>query len=268
MRVVSAALSLVVVLSLPPGAAAAQSAARPVGTAVLDGVVRDSVGSPLEGAIVTIEVLGATVISGAGGHFRVDSLPSDTIDVSVRRVGFAPAYFAVAIPQGTRVSVAVKMLPNLVKLGTIVIEGETRDLRLQREGFYDRKRLGRGVLLGPEFMTPRRGLAATTVVREVPRMGVVCPGNGMRGCIPIARSGMGGCAPNVFVDGTFIQQARQDFDAIVDTRYVVGIEVYRSLLEAPPQYRRIDSNCGSIVVWTESAPPGRAPRRAAARDRR
>src|SRR5687768_15172116 len=216
-RVPVVALSLVAALALAGGAAPARSAPRDTAgqqraprTAVLDGVVNDSVGNPLEGAVVTIDAVRQTVITGAGGRFRIDSLPSDTIDVAVRRLGFAPAYFAVAIPQGKRVSVAVRMLPSLVKLGTIVVEGESRDLRLQREGFYDRKRRGRGVLLGPKFMAPRRGLHASSVFREIPRIQVACAGGGMRGCVPLLKDGVRACVPDLFLDGTVIPRVGLD----------------------------------------------------------
>lgn len=250
-------LLIVLLGALPIAPAAAQQDSTR--TAVLDGVVHDSLGTPLEGAVVTIEALGRTVLSDGAGRFRVGGLPSDTLDVSVRRVGFAPAYFAAAIPPATTVSVAVKMLPNAVKLGTIVVEGEARDITLSRSGFYDRKRFGNGVFLGPEFMGPRKGLAASTVMREVPRVRVQCVSGGMRGCRPLLGGSLSTCAPDIFVDDMLVRNPGTDFDAIVDTRYVVGIEVYRTLLETPPQYQRVDTNCGSIVVWTEFAP--RATRR-------
>jgi hypothetical protein len=250
---------VVALSSLPFVSARAQGAAPKdtVRSAALDGVVRDSVGSALEGAIVTIEAVGRTVLSDRDGRFRLGGLPSDTIDVSVRRVGFAPAYFAIAIPPATTVSIAVKMLPNTVKLGTVVVEGEARDLTLNRNGFYDRKRFMGGVFLDAKFMEQRRGLKATTLLREVPRVRVSCPPRGGMGCTPLVPSGAGLCVPDLVIDGMVVPSAGNEFDFIVDTRYVRGIEVYRTFLETPSEFRRPQNACGSIVVWTEFAPPAK-----------
>ena len=103
------------------------------------------------------------------------------------------------------------------------------------------------------------------MVREAPRVRVNCSRGGSRGCTPMLSGGGAVCAPDLFIDDMLVRSPGPDFDAIVDTRYVLGIEVYRSLLETPPQYQRPDTSCGTIVVWTEFAPPAkRKPRRAGA----
>jgi len=35
---------------------------------------------------------------------------------------------------------------------------------------------------------------------------------------------------------------------------IVGIEIYRSLGETPPEFLKSDSQCGVIVIWTKSGP--------------
>ena len=263
-----AVLAVVSLVSLSPARGRAQQAAPAdsARTGALDGVVRDSTGAPLGGAVVAVEALGRSVFSDAAGRFRLGGLPTDTVDVSVRRVGFSPAYFSVAIAPRVTVSIAVRMLPSTATLGTVRVEGErdARDLTLNRSGFYDRKRSGSGVFLGPEFMDTRRGIAATTLLREVPRVRVRCPSRANMGCVPLLSTGAGSCVPDLVIDGVAVATVGGDFDAIVDTRYVRGIEVYRTYLETPPRFVRPQNGCGSIVVWTEMAPPARRKRTPAA----
>ncbi|HEX4934451.1 MAG TPA: hypothetical protein VFV33_14780, partial [Gemmatimonadaceae bacterium] len=43
-------------------------------------------------------------------------------------------------------------------------------------------------------------------------------------------------------------------DAIMRPNDIEGIEVYKNVASAPPQYQPLDSSCGVILVWTRRRP--------------
>jgi CarboxypepD_reg-like domain len=239
-----------------PVPASAQKPASPVpptpGTGILDGVVRDSAGHPLAGASVTVLATDGVALSDSAGYFHLERLPPDTLTFAVRRVGYAPAVFELAVPPNMRVSLAVKMQPNAQRLETVVINGERRDLQLHHDGFYDRKRNGIGYFLDPEFLARHpTSVHPTTLLREVPSVRIACKAGNIR-CVPYLGRGTEQCVPPVWVDGVR-QTVLDDFDSIVSTEDIKAIEVYASRFTVPMKFMGTmpDRDCGAIVVWTK-----------------
>jgi hypothetical protein len=104
--------------ALPPGLRAQ--------VAVLNGVVHDTAGAPLEGADVLIGQRRAT--SDVRGRFRLDSLVAGRQQIVIRRLGYLPLRTSIELPAGTS-SFAFRLEPAPVELPPLVVE-------VRRRGIY------------------------------------------------------------------------------------------------------------------------------------
>jgi hypothetical protein len=59
-----------------------------------------------------------------------------------------------------------------------------------------------------------------------------------------------GCTPAVFLDGTKVQMSGITLDDLIRPADIEGIEIYRSMSEAPPEYQGLNSGCSAILIWT------------------
>lgn len=75
----------------------------------------------------------------------------------------------------------------------------------------------------------------------------------------MSRGALGGCSPEIFVDGLHLEGASVD-DVIVPD--LGGVEVYSGPTRIPAQFSTLaPTNCGAIVIWTRRGDPNRPGRR-------
>jgi len=262
-----AALLVALLLLLPvlPAAAAAQApaASADTGTVTLRGVVRDTAGRPLAGAQVTTEE--ATTISGADGHFELRDLRADTLHLLIRRIGHQPASITLAPDRGVVVEFAATLVPNVVELGTIVVEGRTMERTLWRNGFYDRERAGHGTYFGPDELARHPSLE--TALRMTPSVYVTRTSDGRVGAL--GRSGTDFCVLAVYLDGVLVRGADEvGLEALAMPGDVLALEVYPRATQVPGTLRSAAPSaggggipspggavgdgpvdCGAIMIW-------------------
>lgn len=230
--------------------ASAQGVAA-AGRSSVVGLVRDSAGQPIAGALVRFEALGRGVVTGDDGRFAVTGLRAGPLAGGVRRLGYLPGDFVLQMPPGVQVSVEVRMAASPTRLPSVVVDGERRDFLLMANGYYDRARASTGTFLGPEFLEARRGVSLHTLLREVPRVRVVCDPVGLR-CDPMFARPGATCAPRLWVDGVVAPAGV--VDEIVPRDRVRAVEVYPSAAFVPGDFVRPGDLCGVIAIWTEQAP--------------
>lgn len=219
------------------------------GTAALEGVVRDSAGKPVAGALIAVARPVRAILADSLGRFAVSNLPSDTIDVSVQHAGYAPAQFSLAIPPNTTVSVAVKMLASQ-SLAPVVISSQRRDAALTRRGFYERGRTGLGKFYDADALARRSADRLSVFLREVPSMRVSCNWSTGHECIVKDATG---CAVPLWVDGV-VHYDVDDYDEIIPYADVKAIEVYARDSQVPSDFATgRNRKCGAVVVWTRFA---------------
>jgi hypothetical protein len=232
----------------------APAAARAQGTSVrgsgLAGVVTDFADRRLVGASVIVESDSATAISDRRGEFRVRGLPAGPRRFFVRRVGYEPVLFEVALPPGAIVTVHVRLQENAVSIGTMVIEGERHSLPLFREGFYDRAaRHPQGWFFPPEEIVRRRLTTVTSLLSEVP--GVTINRRSGESYAAGRGVGTGPCPFDIWLDGTRVQRGINDLELLAPAPLVRAVEVYPSNASVPARFVRNNSLCGALVIWTK-----------------
>lgn len=263
------AAALAAVLGAAASAQAQTGGAPPAperGRAAIAGVVESDDGRPLAGAVVRVLETGTTFVSDADGRFVLVSLPPDTVQVEVRRIGYAPTAFVIGLVDEVTVHVRVTLRPLVQELGTIVVDGERQDLALAAAGFYARRRSAvAATFLGPEeFAGVRGSVRLSTVLREVPRLRVETRGGVARALL---RAGSGYCQMPVFLDGQHVAWAHEvGVDALLPPGSVHAVEIYRSASGVPTDFLVPGfSQCGALAIWSRpferDADPPREDRR-------
>ena len=217
------------------------------GSARVTGRVTNKAGQPLAGARVSIQGSGVTAITKANGEFALDSLPSGTQALEVRKLGYGVEEIAVELTSSTPQAVTVAMSDYVPTLETMRIEAE-RDRGLSDVGYLQRKNAGHGFYMDGDNLH-KDALKFSDAMRMAPGLKVVPTGDGRTYAITSARDPMG-CV-NFVVDGTKWQQMSPgDIDDYVRPDEMRAVEVY-SGSTTPAEFQDAGrSSCTTVVVWT------------------
>jgi hypothetical protein len=125
---------------------------------------------------------------------------------------------------------------------------------LDKNGFTARQRTGWGTYFTREDIARRKPYQVSDLMREVPGIRVVrgIAGASIQGnsASYILGGGRGGSCTRVWVDGFEWRVVDAgDIDTFVQPSDIIGLEVYKAH-EAPMQYRGVDDNCITILMWT------------------
>ena len=97
----------------------AQAVSPPGANSALSGVVVDTVGHPVQYAQVVVVNGTAGTTADEDGRFHVAGLSAGRNVFEVRRIGFEPVYFEVALRDSVDVQVRVSMRANVRALTTV-----------------------------------------------------------------------------------------------------------------------------------------------------
>jgi hypothetical protein len=218
------------------------------GTARVTGKVVDKMGKPLSGARVMLQGGGATAISRPNGEFVMDSLPSGTQALEVRKLGYAAADVPVELSSNAPARATVTLGDFIPTLEVMRVEA-AQDKALSKVGYLERKNTGMGYFLDGKQIN-HESLSFSDVMRVVPGLRISPAGDGRTYVITDSRSASNGCV-NYYVDNTLWQTLSPgDIDQFVRPAELVAIEVYHGS-QAPPQFTPPgQSGCATIVAWT------------------
>jgi len=217
------------------------------GNATVIGKILNRAGQPIAGARVTMDGTTAIATSRANGDFVLDSLPSGTQSLTVRKLGYSATYYPVetsaAAPR--RVTIAMNdFVPTLAAMRT-----ETQAIQgLQMVGYTDRKATGSGVYLDNERLD-HSASGFTEMLRGVPGIRLTPAPDGLHYQI-IPTRGQSACV-NIYLDGNLWQQQQPgDIDAFVQPAEVAAIEVYTTANIPAEFIPPGGGQCTTVVVWT------------------
>lgn len=249
-------LALTVLL---PATAAAQQ--------IVGVVVEDSTDLPIPDA--TIELLAvdgtvrATSRSGTAGWFE---LRSESGGQFVLRASHE-AYRTVATLTGTfdaqeTVTVVLRLGGGPIPIAPVVAKGVARD---PLSGYRERARRGAfGRFITRDDIDKLGGYSMSHVLQMTPEVRIERVRDGPFTTEGVFMRTYGElCVPAVYLDGMPVPTGSSfDIDALLSAEEIEGIEVYRSSLTAPIQFRlpafgSWNESCGVIVVWSRQLP--RAP---------
>ena len=215
------------------------------GDSKLAGRVLNKAGGPIESARVSIEGSPSVAITNARGEFTLDSLPSGTQTLEVRKIGYAATDRPVEL--SSRGSASTTITLDVAEIAPMRIVAGAEKV-LDDLGYTDRKRRGLGHFIEGDKIADR-AVRFSDALRAVPGLRITPAGNG-RSVIQNSRDPVGGCVI-VFVDNVrWREMTPGDLDDYVQPSEVRAIETYTSS-NTPVQFQAAgDTGCAAVVVWT------------------
>lgn len=266
-------ISLKDLAEVPPPAAvpapqAGVVAARPApaaatrGTATVSGVVMDASGAPIPAAEVrVIGAASAPVKVREDGSYSLGGLPAGTATVEVRALGFGPYRTIAELRRDRNTTVDVTISKQALQLDPVSVTGYST--LFDRSGFEERRKAGNGHFLTDEDLRRRNAIRVEDAFRGIPGVQLVPVGLAGYAVTFTRAGGQAGvfsgntCYPSYFVDGSLFAGLDPQVSGglPIPPEDIRGIEIYGSLSAAPPQYSRLDSGCGIILIWTKRGAP-------------
>ena len=235
--------------------ASAQTPPAPPGglirTAIIAGIVEDSLATPVAGAQITVRGLRGHGVSGDDGTFRLASVPPGPQVVVIRRIGFRPESLAVEATAGTIHEIRVRIRPTIQWVAPVVIDARTAKYTGFLKGFYERRDRGNGVFFTAADIEHRNPRFVTDLLRTIPGTRIV-----PRGAETVVTFRDRNCLPLVWIDGNAATAAYLDPD-VFDPMTLAGIEVYKGPSSVPPGLMgpQGKGSCGVIALWTKRTDP-------------
>ncbi|HEY4305817.1 MAG TPA: carboxypeptidase regulatory-like domain-containing protein [Gemmatimonadaceae bacterium] len=219
------------------------------GSAKVTGKVLDKQGKPLKEARVTIQGGGAPVLTNILGVFTLDSLPSGTQSLEVRKLGYSVAEIPVELSTMSPATANVTMTDAIPLLETMRTEAAA-DQALSDLGYLERKRSGFGYFLDDKLIN-HDAIMFTDIMYTVPGLKVSPVGNGRDYAVTDTRNAANGCV-NYYVDGfPWEEMSPGDINNFVRPNETVAVEVYHGS-NTPPQFQKSgQTSCATIVIWTQ-----------------
>ena len=249
-------------------AALAESATPGIRTRHGDGRLRGTVialvdGRPVDGAVVGI-VDGPQVRANDRGEWNLVDVPSGTLMLEVRALGYYPTRLAVDVVDGVPpIRIALPTLKAM--LDTVRVTAARLADRYKR-GFDERRRTGLGYYVTQDQIGRRHAVNMAQVLRMIGglRLDVTMIRNGAAydttgALVPQYTTSnskilMRGttddwCYPAVYIDGQPMQELDiNDLEVWIRPEEVLGIEVYAGI-SAPAEFQQAMSGCGTILIW-------------------
>lgn len=213
-------------------------ASLPAGDAVLAGTVLRIDGAPLADAQVQVLGTAAAARTDAQGRFTMGGLPAGTLELEVRRLGFAVDRRAVELRGGQTTRAEVR-LERAVALDSVRVVAQ----RLKYPDFESRRRFNMwGRFLDEDELERRHASNVSDIVFTLPGFWVV--GAGPLAKVISTRSALlgGSCEANIVIDNMPDQRIND-----VPASQVAAIESY-PIRGGPIQFAQ---PCGMIMIWTK-----------------
>lgn len=234
---------LAVLVDARLGDTAVLNVKRPHGKATMRGTVRDNKANPIANALISVSSMDTTVRTNSKGEFFVTAMPSGTLEVSVRIVGYGRSSKLVDLRPEVVTDVDFTLgQPNT--LATYTVRAE-RKISMEEADFLDRRKsnIG-GMFINMEDMDYGDAISP---LRNVPRVFVTQ--NGPFPTVTMARPGnQGNCTPLIYVNGSRITA---DLLNTVSADDMKVVEVYNNWMLVPPRYMgSLVNPCGVILYWS------------------
>lgn len=225
--------------------------AQVLGAGTVRGVVRSSLGLPIGGAQMRLVIPagGSTPVveSDDNGSFTAAKVPTGTVWLVARRIGYRPDSVRLNVVADQTVEATVQLERIAVELSTVRVLGR-RDVVGHLAGFYRRMSYGNGRFFTASDLERRNAVHMTDVFRMIPGLRIET-----RGFQNSVRMRGSRCAPLVWLDGQPLYAGEIDLDAF-DPKSFDGIEVYSGAASVPVEFQgnqRMSSACGTIILWSK-----------------
>ncbi len=242
-------------------------AAGPQAPGAVSGVVQTGPSDllrPVRGAEVQIAALRLATRTDTLGRYLFPEVPAGTYTMEIRALGFAPATFAVTVPEAGRVTQDAVLAVTVNQLAAVATTAEGPVVGRLAE-FDARRRLGMGKFQTRDYYEKASGRRfADVLLTKTPGLMAISSGGerylatGNRGSVSMLRMpGEAGkpkeCYVQIVVDGLVRYRSTPgerlfNIDSI-DPQTVEGTEFY-TVSQTPLQFNSTGgASCGTLVIW-------------------
>jgi hypothetical protein len=181
------------------------------------------------------------------GEFTLRNLPSGTMLLVARHIGFVVQAVAVDLSSRQEQQVTIK-LPKFVEMMSPVLVTARRTAALDKVGFNQRRKAGLGFFIGPERLENTNHAYLSDILRQVPGLRV---GYGPHGDVINTAEGVtsGRCMQYYMDESPYTELRPGDANRYVTARDIVAVEVYQAG-QTPAEYVKPGASCTTIVLWT------------------
>jgi hypothetical protein len=234
-------------------------------TGELRGIVRNRNGSGVAGATVVAVGTNSQAVADALGEFTLSDVVAGSRIIEARAIGYPPTRAQTTIRPGRTQRVELALADSIPVLDPVTVV-ERYEPYLARVGFALRRHTAIGHFVDTTDIQRSGAVQVEEALRLIP--GVRLRPNGSSYLVELQR-GEGQitnralanyCPPSYFIDGVYFPLPPLQTPSLpLVPEEVLGIEVYSNLSSAPPQYQRLDSSCGVILIWTKRGVPRQRP---------
>lgn len=206
---------------------------KPIGSGTVTLLTRDSV--PL--TRIATDTAGGFLLSGSRpGSYRLGA----------ERLGFITTISPpLTLSARDTLDVEFRLSTRAVVLEPLVVTSKRRragpladfDVRARQRRF--------GTFVTRTDIEQRQPFTTTDLLRTMPGVQLIPRALGGGHHVRIRN-----CAPVVYIDGVHVQLLGMTIDDLISVHSLEGIEVYRSLAEAPVEYTVHNPGCGVILLWS------------------
>ncbi|RMH22742.1 MAG: hypothetical protein D6701_01140 [Gemmatimonadetes bacterium] len=219
-------------------------------------VVDYDTGRPVEAAEVKLDAGLRTVLTGQDGRFMLDDVPRGRHLLSIDHLAYGTVSDTVVVAFET-LEIDAQLSQRAIEIEGLTVSVRSRALEIN--GFYQRREEGLGAYITRADIERAAHTSINDVLATVPGVRLI-PRRGGTGEMDIVLRQR--CRPIYVVDGQVMPPVGFRIQDLVP-RDIEGIEIYRSELEIPPQYRRprrdlstfgvvptVSTPCGAVLIWT------------------
>lgn len=215
----------------------------------LTGRVADAVGAAIVKAEILVSNTTFRAETGSDGRFELAGLPSGSIEVVVRRLGFSPAKIPLELEMGEMRDIRVLLSPVAMVMDSVAVVAEAPAIEKAFGGFEARKSRGFGTFITREQIEKKNPRVTTDLFRTVSGVKLLRE-NGTPTVVSTRLGNMAFCPVRYFIDGTNYPLYGQSIDTMIQVADIGAIEVYPGGATVPPQFGGRESACGIIAIWT------------------
>jgi hypothetical protein len=233
--------------------AALHLGAAPLGAQTVRGkLIEQITNKPVADAAVSLVAMpdrkiAAETKSDGGGRFSVKAPAPGVYRLRALLKGYRTAVSpAISLKKGDELEFTWPIFPDTIYLTPISVTATPASATARMSGFSDRMKshAGAGRFITRDEIEKRRPFRVSDLLVTIPGL-QLRPGRLFDNVVTTE-----GCRPEVYLDGVRYPLLGESIDQIVNPMELEAVEVYPHLVDVPPQFHSIDSNCGAIVLWT------------------
>lgn len=213
-------------------------------------VVADSGGGPLENAEVQFDETPVKVTTKSNGEFSFTDIVPGTYTLHARRIGYAESVMRVDVEEGEKRDVSF-VLSKATVLDSVAVSATplARDQALR--GFEEHRKLGLGKFLTRDDLEKAGDRPLSSLLKQFNGLDVVRRGGRtMLLARRVTSFGGSACPVMIYLDGVYYSPITiPDIDEFIPAN-LEGVEYFSGAAKIPPEYNRLGSPCGVLVLHT------------------